>query len=246
MCASAVFAVIFTMPIIYTISNLGNETGLVICIILFLYGSFFGKVNAWAADAWQTRAGKAVLSVFGAAAGTFAVLGVILAVLMISGMYRKPQDSSTVIVLGCDVVGDDPGPMLKERLDTAYEWLVSHPGNECIVSGGLEEIGDGREAEVMKNYLVKLGIPEDHIWIEDYSHSTYENLIYSGKMISDFDLNPVMTIVTSDFHEYRALDMAEKLGYTAGSVPSRTALWMLPTYYIRECAGILHWWWFGW
>jgi len=40
--------------------------------------------------------------------------------------------------------------------------------------------------------------------------------------------------------------MADSLGFKAGSVPSHTAWWLMPTYYVRECAGILHWWWFGW
>ena len=246
MAASACAAAVFIMPMLYDIINLGNETGLAVCAVLFLYGMFFGKVNELIRRLWRQRAGKIVLSVLGAVIGVFAVLAVVLGFLMISGAYKTPQEKSTVIVLGCDVIGEDPGPMLKERLDKAYEWLMEHPGNECIVSGGLEEIGDAVEAKAMKNYLVKRGIAEDHIWIEDYSHSTYENLLYSGKIISDFDLNPVMTIVTSDFHEYRALDMADSLGFKAGSVPSHTAWWLMPTYYVRECAGILHWWWFGW
>ena len=65
------------------------------------------------------------------------------------------------------------------------------------------------------------------------------------QIIEKNGLEPAITVVTSDFHEYRAIAMAESLGIDAGSYPSRTAWWLLPTYFIRECAGILHWWLFG-
>ena len=237
--------IVFLMPALYSIINIGNVTGIAASALLLLYGIFFSKVNdrlrQFMHHPYYGILLKAILTVI----CVFAVLAVMLGVLMIKGADRKPHEDGTVVVLACDVLGDEPGPMLKERLDAAIVLLEEHPDTSCIVAGGWQEPGDAVEADAMYRYLVKKGIREDRLYEEDRSRSTYENMLYSKEIIEKNGLEPAITVVTSDFHEYRAIAMAESLGIDAGSYPSRTAWWLLPTYFIRECAGILHWWLFG-
>lgn len=49
-----------------------------------------------------------------------------------------------------------------------------------------------------------------------------------------------VTIITSEFHEYRANQTAKRLGITSYSTPSRTFFLYLPTFYVRELYGILY------
>lgn len=242
---AAAAMIVFLIPALYSIINIGNVTGFAAGVLLMLYGLFYAKVNDRIRQSWHHRYYGILLKGVLLVICVFAVLAVILGVLMIRGADRTPHEDGTVVVLACDVLGEEPGPMLKERLEAAYDWLESHPGTVCIVSGGWQEPDDDVEAEVMYRYLLKKGIPADRLYAEDRSKSTYENMLYSKEIIQNNGLDPAMTIVTSDFHEYRACAMAGSLGIEAGSYPSHTAWWLLPTYYVRECAGILYWWLFG-
>ena len=242
---AAAAMIVFLIPAMYSIINIGNVTGFAAGVLLMLYGIFYAKVNDRIRQSWHRKYYGLLLRGVLLVICVFAVLAVILGVLMIRGADQTPHEDGTVVVLACDVLGEEPGPMLKERLDAAYDWLVTHTDTVCIVSGGWKEPDDDVEAEVMYRYLLKKGIPEDRLYAEDRSKSTYENMLYSKEIIQNNGLDPAMTIVTSDFHEYRAIAMADSLGIEAGSYPSHTAWWLLPTYYIRECAGILYWWLFG-
>ncbi|MDO5121970.1 MAG: YdcF family protein [Erysipelotrichaceae bacterium] len=242
---AAAAMIVFLIPALYSIINIGNVTGFAASALLMLYGIFFAKVNHWISQHRHQKYYGLLLKVILLVICVFAVLAVILGTLMIRGADQTPKENGTVVVLACDVLGEEPGPMLKERLDAAYDWLEAHPDTKCIVSGGWQEPGDAVEADAMYRYLLMKGIPADRLYAESRSKSTYENMLYSKEIIENNGLEPSMTIVTSDFHEYRSIAMAESLGIEAGSYPSHTAWWLIPTYFVRECAGILHWWLFG-
>ncbi len=243
--AGAALMAVFAIPAFHLIVNIGNLTGFAVSALVFLYGLFFAKINEALGSCWRIPAARAVLILAGATAGGFAVLAVIMFCLMATGFSKQPAEGSTVIVLGCDVVGQGPGPMMKDRLDRAYEYLGEHPDIPAIVAGGIRETGEALEADVMYDYLISKGVAAYRLYKEDRSVSTYENIIYSEEIIAREGMDPRLALVTSEFHEYRANRMAAKLGYEAGAVPVRTKWWLWPTYFIRECAGILYWWLFG-
>ena len=91
-------------------------------------------------------------------------------------------------------------------------------------------------------YLTEHGIAPERIYMEDKSTSTRENIKFSAQIIEQNDLPDGMNIVTNEFHEYRAKRIAEKQGIDTGSIAGSTAWWLLPTYYVREMAGILYEW----
>lgn len=91
----------------------------------------------------------------------------------------------------------------------------------------------------MYRYLVSHGIDAARLYKEEQSTSTRENLYYSCLLIEEQGLSPSLAIVTSDYHEYRAGQVAKDLGLDYGAVPGRTAWWMFPTHYVRELYGIL-------
>ena len=66
--------------------------------------------------------------------------------------------------------------------------------------------------------------------------------IFEAQIIEQNDLPDGMNIVTNEFHEYRAKRIAKKQGIDTGSIAGSTAWWLLPTYYVREMAGILYEW----
>ena len=62
----------------------------------------------------------------------------------------------------------------------------------------------------MRNYLTDHGIRRERIILERYASDTKENLTYSMSLIGDKEAS--VGIVTNDFHVFRSVSMARKLG----------------------------------
>ena len=240
----AVFCLIwFALPLTLSVSlNIGNITGLAVSVLLFFYGLFMpwvhGVMNKW-------RRHKALRFLHWGILGAIALIALLVVIestCMIVAANKEPEPGATVVVLGCRVYGERASLSMIERLDAAYEYLTEHPESKCVLSGGK---GDGEnitEAECMYRYLVNKGIDASRLHKEEASTTTRENLLFSKQLIEEQGLHPVIAIATSEYHEYRAGLIAKSLGIEYAAVPGRTAIWLFPTYYVRELYGILYEW----
>lgn len=128
-----------------------------------------------------------------------------------------------VVVLGAQVRESGPSRVLRYRLDKAVEYLDANPKTICIVSGGRGANEPFSEAQGMAEYLKGHGIASSRIVEERNSTTTEENIVNSRKLI-DGD-NASVGIITSNFHMFRALQIADKYGLddaqgiAAGSPP---------------------------
>ncbi len=243
MVLAVLFFAWFALPLSLSVSlNLGNLTGLVVSVLLFCYALFMPWVHGVMAE-WR---GHAVLRyLYYGILGVIALVAVLVVVetaCMIAAAEKEPESDSTAVVLGCRVYGERASLSMVERLEAAYEYLMEHPEAVCVLSGGQ---GDGEsitEAECMYRYLRNKGIDASRLYKEEDSTDTRENLLFSKQLIEKLQLNPVVAIATSDYHEYRAGLIAESLGMEYGAVPGKTAIWLFPTYYVRELYGILYEW----
>ena len=124
---------------------------------------------------------------------------------------KEPVDVG--IILGASMWGDEPSPGLKERLHLGMELYQQGYFDSIIVTGGLDKPDyNYTEAEGMRNYLVKAGVPEEHIFLENKATSTYENLLYSGRIMEENGWNRAV-IITHDYHGSRAMEIASTLRY---------------------------------
>lgn len=122
----------------------------------------------------------------------------------------KSEDFDCIMVLGAGLWDGEPSPMLQERLDfglIAYE-------TEC--SGKLLMSGDhGRkeydEVNKMKEVAVQNGVPADNVFMDHAGFSTYESM-YRARDVFQVEK---MVIVTQEYHLYRAVYNARKLGIDA-------------------------------
>lgn len=224
------------------ILNIGNITGILLSLLLFLYGWQLPRVHGWLRRLWSARTGKTVLVLAAGVALLCVVLAVAETVCMVRANQKEAAPDATMVVLGCKVQGEAPSLMLQERLDAACVYLSEHEDTICILSGGQGTDEDISEAECMYRYLIDRGIAPERLYLEDRSVSTRENLQFASEIIEEEGLSRNLLIVTSEFHTYRAGRIAEELGMEYGSAPGRTAWWLLPTYYIRELYGILQQW----
>ena len=120
-----------------------------------------------------------------------------------------------ILVLGAGIWGDKPSPMLQDRLDTAIKLYKDGVSNKIIMSGdhGTKEYD---EVNIMKQYAIDAGIPSSDIFMDHAGFSTYES-IYRARDI--FQVKN-MVIVTQEYHLYRALFIANKLGIKSYGVNS--------------------------
>ena len=173
------------------------------------------------------------------AAGLLAFAGLFGAVLY--GSYDHIQgDPQAMVVLGCRVMpGGEPSILLQDRLDTALDYWEAHPEVTVVVSGGQGSNEPTSEARCMADYLMDGGVPEDQILLEDRSHNTKENLLYSRELLASEGIQVEQAdvlVVSNGFHLTRTRMLAERFGYGEVStlaaptthIPSRIQM------YIRE------------
>ena len=142
-----------------------------------------------------------------------------------------------LIVLGAGVNGSTPSLSMVNRLEAALDYLDAYPDAAVIVSGGQDPGENVTEAAAMCDWLLAHGVAETRIVQEDKSTSTRENLENSFAIIRDRGGDPAdgVAIVSSEYHLYRAKQMARALGAEPLGVAAATTLpTMRVNYFIRE------------
>ena len=152
-----------------------------------------------------------------------AVLGVNAYVKVVGGSYIispeeavKLSDVDCIIVLGCKVKDSgDPSDMLADRLKRGIDLYKQGAAPKIIMSGDHGTV-EYDEVNTMKRIAIDAGIPSSDVFMDHAGFSTYES-IYRAKEIFEADK---IIIVTQEYHLYRALYIAEKLGIEAYGVNS--------------------------
>ncbi|TRZ37854.1 YdcF family protein [Niallia circulans] len=145
-----------------------------------------------------------------------------------------PDGIPYIIILGAKVDGETLSKVLKNRADAALSYWNNNKQSKIIVSGGKGEGEKISEAAALKNYLLEKKVPEDRILLEDTSTSTIENLQNSKDL---YDIKEV-TIATSDFHLFRAITIAEKIGIKAHPLAAKTPNSVKVSLTLRELLAI--------
>lgn len=225
----------FSIPLFSGISNIGNELG-----IAFAAGAIIGTILVIVCRKKGKRVAARVITIVGAAAAAAVVAWAgTMTGFMVSGMSEKPHaEDATVIVLGCKVNGSVPSLHLYKRIEAAGKYLKANPKANCIASGGK---GDGEklsEAQVIRDYLVEMGIEPERIRMEDQSVNTEQNLRNSQKLIRSLGWNQEVVLVTDGYHQFRANSIAAGLGMRSSPVSAEHTWHTFPANYSRELLAI--------
>lgn len=126
------------------------------------------------------------------------------------------EDVDCIIVLGC-LVRDDGSlsGMLSDRLQRGVELYLNGTAPKILMSGDHGQTSYD-EVNAMKQYAIENSVPSEDVFMDHAGFSTYES-IYRAKEIFKADK---IVIVTQEYHLYRALYIAEKLGIEAYGVAS--------------------------
>lgn len=136
--------------------------------------------------------------------------------MLTSNQASTLEDVDCIVVLGCFVNEDGtPCNLLKDRLDTAIELYNKGAAPKIIMSGD-HSSDDYNEVAAMKKYAVKHGVPSEDIFMDHAGYSTYET-VYRAKEVFGADK---VIFVTQEYHLYRTVYLAEKMGMDAYGVAS--------------------------
>lgn len=126
----------------------------------------------------------------------------------------KDKGVDCILVLGASVYSNlTPSPMLEDRLLKSMELYNAGVSKRLLMSGD-HRTDDYNEVQTMKNYAVFQGAKSSDVFMDHKGINTYESL-YRAKHI--FGVKKLV-IVTQEYHLYRALYIAEKLGLEAYGV----------------------------
>lgn len=125
-------------------------------------------------------------------------------------------DVDCILVLGAGVWQNTrPSPMLEDRLHQGIA-LYEQGASDRLLMSGDHGRKDYDEVNVMKGFAIERNVDSEHIFMDHAGFNTYDSL-YRAKEI--FQAKKII-IVTQEYHLYRALYIAERLGLEAYGVAS--------------------------
>ncbi|WEV45601.1 YdcF family protein [Streptococcaceae bacterium ESL0687] len=161
-----------------------------------------------------------------------------------SWLVRRAQ-ANYFVVLGAGLInGNQVGKLLAARIKAASDHAkIQAELPEIIYSGGQGPNETVSEAYAMREYAVKeLDYPLAKTILEDKSRTTYENLVFSSKIVKEKANNQdeKLLFFTSEYHVFRAALISKKLGLKAQGLGGKTALYYRIPAFIREFIAVLN------
>ena len=159
--------------------------------------------------------------------------------------YTPPYDRDFLIVLGCGIRKDGtPYPLLASRIDAAlsfYHEQLQKTGKKArfIASGGQGPSEVISEARSIADYLLKHGISEEDVFLEDRSTTTDENMRFSKEIVDSADPNGKVAFATNEYHLFRSGIKARRVKMRAVGIGAKTKWYFWPNAAVREFIGLL-------
>lgn len=108
------------------------------------------------------------------------------------------------------------------RFMNSYELYKTGKVKKLLLTGGSGDIlqKNPSEAEKMREFLLRVGVPEDDIIVEGKSKNTWENAVFTKEILDEKFPNASCLLITSAWHMRRSIGCYEKVGvnFTAFSV----------------------------
>ncbi len=105
-----------------------------------------------------------------------------------------------------------PTAMTRSQIETAVAYQRRFPAAKIIFSTGDTQGLGLPDSAVMAAYARQLGLPANASIEEDQSRNTYENLLFSRKIVEKMGFKQP-TLVLFDLHARRVLTIARKMGW---------------------------------
>ena len=163
-----------------------------------------------------------------------------------AALNRPELDNDYLIILGCYIGKKEKLlPLLRFRINRAmrfaWEQEIATGKPVCFVpSGGQGSDEIMSEGSAMALYLLSHSAEEYEILAEKESRNTYENFLFSKRLIDEQKKDAKVTFVTTNYHVLRSGMFAKRAGLNAEGLASDTKWYYWPNGFIREFIAILN------
>ncbi len=143
-------------------------------------------------------------------------------------MEELTYDFDAIVVLGAQVLpSGEPNTQLQWRLDAALR-AFEQKQVPIVTTGAQGRDEPMPEAEAMKSYLTRHGVPAEMILTDPDSFNTRENLRNAAKLLREAGEVRKVLLVTSDYHLPRAMALANDEGLEAAGLgsPCKPEYWL--------------------
>lgn len=138
------------------------------------------------------------------------------------GARDAASPSDAIVVLGAAQYAGRPSPVLKARLDHAAALWKRGLAPWMVVTGG-KGVGDTTsEAAVGRRYLIRQGVPDSAILLENQGRTTTASLQAVADIMHRRELKRAI-LVSDPFHMLRLQILARRLDVQSVTSPTRTS-----------------------
>lgn len=156
--------------------------------------------------------------------------GWLICLVAIAGWSRRSssEPADAIVVLGAAQYGGRPSPVLRSRLDHALGLYKAGRAPRVVLTGGRRPGDLISEAAAGRRYLVRRGIPNDHILLESTGRTSLASMQGAADVLrtqgdSLAARRPRVLLVSDPFHMLRLDVLARMQGLTPLSSPTRTS-----------------------
>jgi uncharacterized SAM-binding protein YcdF (DUF218 family) len=161
--------------------------------------------------------------------GTLAGIAVLIALFSYGAyLYGQIRDyairdearaADAIVILGAAQYNGRPSPVLKARLDHAYELYRQGLAQTIITTGSYGPDPNFSEAQVSTKYLIQRGVDMNAIITEQGSGTTYDSIQEAAGFLKAKGWKTAL-VVSDGFHLYRVKRMFDDSGIVAYTSPA--------------------------
>jgi uncharacterized SAM-binding protein YcdF (DUF218 family) len=127
--------------------------------------------------------------------------------------------ADAIVVLGAAQYQGKPSPVLRARLDHAVGLYARGLAPRLVLTGGIAEGDRESEAAVSRTYVLRAGVPDSSILLENEGRTTGQSLSAVARLLTARNLRRVV-LVSDPFHLFRASLVARRNGLEVLTSPT--------------------------
>jgi uncharacterized SAM-binding protein YcdF (DUF218 family) len=155
----------------------------------------------------------------------------------------EAEPADVILVLGAAEYRGRPSPVLRARLDHAFDLYTRKLAPAIMTTGGAGGDPVFTEGGVGRSYLIGRGVPSEAIVVETESESTVESLAMASEIMRRMNMHSVI-VVSDGYHIFRVKRMLQSLGLKVYGSPrkeTRPDLVHERWNYLKQAIGYILW-----
>src|SRR5579862_7317557 len=161
-----------------------------------------------------------------------------------AGTLQQLHSADAIVVFGAAEYAGHPSPVLRARLDHAYDLYQQHLAPIVITTGGAAADPSFSEGGVGRDYLERRGLPERALIAETQGSDTAQSAVRVAVIMRANGMHSCVA-VSDAYHVFRIRRLLEHEGLQVYVAPRpdslARSLWQRALAILREAASYLVW-----